>query len=317
MAARGYLGSGDLYINRIVGGVKQGMEGPFEVERFEIKANSELRERVSKSRNGYGQVVASAAIPQPFDLNITMGEADKTGLAIALLGTAAAVTQTSGTLSAVNVVADHDKWVALTKARLTGAPVIVAGGAVVTGAISGTTLTVSAVTSGTLVVGADLSGSGITPGTTVTALGTGTGGTGTYTVDTSQTASSTTITATGPTYVEGTDYLLNLELGLVKALSTGSIADGQTVKLTSTYAAIAATEILGATSAAIRAEFVLDGKNLADDTPCVVTVYEGVVASDAAVDFLSDQFLTIPLPGRLVTPVGQTAPFKIELRDAA
>ena len=52
MAARGFLGSGDLYINRIVGGVKQGQEGPFECEQFEIKANSELRERVSKSRNG-------------------------------------------------------------------------------------------------------------------------------------------------------------------------------------------------------------------------------------------------------------------------
>ena len=78
MAARGFLGSGDLYINRIVGGVKQGQEGPFECEQFEIKANSELRERVSKSRNGYGQVVASAAMPQPFDLSVTLGEADAT-----------------------------------------------------------------------------------------------------------------------------------------------------------------------------------------------------------------------------------------------
>jgi hypothetical protein len=250
MAARGYLGSGDLYINRIVGGVKQGMEGPFEVERFEIKANSELRERVSKSRNGYGQVVASAAIPQPFDLNITMGEADKTGLAIALLGTAAATTQTSGSLTAVEFVAAHDKWVALTKARLTG--------------------------------------------------------TATVTSD-----------PAGTTYTEGTDYLVNRELGLIKVLSTGTIGDAVDLLVTSTYAAIASTEIQGATSAAIRAEFTLDGKNLADDTPAIVTVYEGVVASDAAVDFLSDQFLTIPLPGRLVTPVGQTAPFKIELRDAA
>jgi hypothetical protein len=69
--------------------------------------------------------------------------------------------------------------------------------AVVTGSISGTTLTVSAVTSGTLVVGTGISGSGVTAGTTITALGTGTGGTGTYTVSASQTVSSTTITATG------------------------------------------------------------------------------------------------------------------------
>ena len=69
------------------------------------------------------------------------------------------------------------------------------GGAVVTGSISSTTLTVTAVTSGQLAVGQTLSGSGVTGGTTITALGTGVGGTGTYTVSASQTASSTTITA--------------------------------------------------------------------------------------------------------------------------
>lgn len=69
-------------------------------------------------------------------------------------------------------------------------------GAVVTGSIATTTLTVTAVTSGTLTVGQTISGSGVTAGTKISALGTGTGGAGTYTVDTSQTASSTTITAT-------------------------------------------------------------------------------------------------------------------------
>jgi len=67
--------------------------------------------------------------------------------------------------------------------------------AVVTGSISTTTLTVSAVTSGQLGVGSEISGTGITAGTYITALGTGLGGTGTYTVSASQTVSSTTITA--------------------------------------------------------------------------------------------------------------------------
>ncbi len=67
--------------------------------------------------------------------------------------------------------------------------------AVVTGAIAATTLTVSAVTSGTLAVGQVIEGTGITAGTKITALGTGTGGTGTYTVTPSQTAASTSIRA--------------------------------------------------------------------------------------------------------------------------
>ena len=66
--------------------------------------------------------------------------------------------------------------------------------AVVTGAIAGTTLTVSTVASGTLAVGQTISGTGIVEGTTITALGSGSGGTGTYTVSVSQTVASTTIT---------------------------------------------------------------------------------------------------------------------------
>ena len=66
-------------------------------------------------------------------------------------------------------------------------------GAVVTGAISGTTLTVSAVTSGTLTVGQTIQGSTVTAQTIITALGTGTGGVGTYTVNNSQTVTSRTL----------------------------------------------------------------------------------------------------------------------------
>lgn len=65
-----------------------------------------------------------------------------------------------------------------------------------TASIIGTTMTVTAVASGTLIVGMTLSGTGVTAGTTITALGTGTGGAGTYTVSDSQTVAATTITGT-------------------------------------------------------------------------------------------------------------------------
>jgi hypothetical protein len=72
--------------------------------------------------------------------------------------------------------------------------------AVVTASIAGTTLTVTAVTSGILSVGQQVTGTGVEALTRITALGTGTGGTGTYTVATpfatTQTVASTTITTT-------------------------------------------------------------------------------------------------------------------------
>jgi len=69
-----------------------------------------------------------------------------------------------------------------------------AGAGSYTGSISGTTLTITAVASGTLQVGQFINGAGITSGTYITAYGTGSGGLGTYTVSNSQTISSRTIT---------------------------------------------------------------------------------------------------------------------------
>lgn len=74
-------------------------------------------------------------------------------------------------------------------------------GAAFTGSISLTTLTVpaNAVTSGAITIGMTLTGSGITPGTTIVGFSTGAGGNvnegGTYTVSISQTVASTAITA--------------------------------------------------------------------------------------------------------------------------
>ena len=70
-------------------------------------------------------------------------------------------------------------------------------GANFTGSISGNVLTVTGITQGALALGQTLAGTGITNGTTITAFGSGAGGNvndnGTYTVNISQTVSSTSI----------------------------------------------------------------------------------------------------------------------------
>lgn len=64
-----------------------------------------------------------------------------------------------------------------------------------TGAISGNTLTVSAVTTGAIAIGQEITGTGVAAGTVVTGFVSGTGGTGTYTVNNSQTVGSESMTA--------------------------------------------------------------------------------------------------------------------------
>ena len=86
--------------------------------------------------------------------------------------------------------------------------------ALVTGSITGNTLTVTDVTSGELAVGTYITGEGLVLGTYITEFNTGDGGEGTYTVNFGQTVVSTTITgqpevetiftATGPGQANGT-----------------------------------------------------------------------------------------------------------------
>ena len=80
---------------------------------------------------------------------------------------------------------------------------------------AGTVLTVSAVTSGTIYLGMQVTGTGVTAGTRITAFGTGTGGIGTYTVNTSQEVTSTTLTGDLPSKIT-VDYagVYNLQFSL-------------------------------------------------------------------------------------------------------
>lgn len=248
MTARAFIGAGDLYIARQVNNVYGPYLGPYECHKFEIKPNVDIKEQVSKGRASYGQVIETVAIPKPAQLTVELAEVNKTSLAIALLGTTAALAQTAGSLASEVFIANLDGWTALTKANLTGTSVITNS--------AGTT-----------------------------------------------------------TYVNGTDYIVNLQLGWVKALVGGAITDLQSLKYSGTYGLISGVAIKGQTQTQVRARFKLDGKNFADDLPCVVTVYEAVLAADAAFDFLANDFNSVSLPGRMKTPVGFTEPFLVELRD--
>ncbi len=116
----------------------------------------------------------------------------------------------------------------------------------VTASISGTTMTVSVVGSGTLAPNQLITGTGVLTNTRIVSQITGpTGGTGTYTVNQSQTVSSTTITATGSTpggaiyatdaitLTSGTLPVVSGGTGLVSYTSGGAIYATGTTTLTS------------------------------------------------------------------------------------
>lgn len=120
--------------------------------------------------------------------------------------------------------------------------------AVVTASVALTTMTVTAVTSGAILVGDVLSGGTMAAGTRVLAQLTGTtGGVGTYTVDTSQTVASASITAKKPGI--GYDSLAGaffVNSGTTGAASTITIGSGSAAAALGLTAAVGAVLSQGA-----------------------------------------------------------------------
>ena len=98
MAAKSFIGAGDVYIDRLTGaGVRQGSV-KIGIGKLEIKPNVDLKEQTSKGRDSYGQVIASVALNKPAELNISLTQVDRKALAIALLGDDVAHAITSGSV---------------------------------------------------------------------------------------------------------------------------------------------------------------------------------------------------------------------------
>jgi hypothetical protein len=114
------------------------------------------------------------------------------------VGTSAATLLTANQFTQTTVIG-------CTIANITSSPittdVYVNANASVVASITSTTMTVTFVNSGVLTVGMTVTGSGIASGTTITALGTGTGGIGTYTVSIAQSIGSSTLGGNQNIYV--------------------------------------------------------------------------------------------------------------------
>lgn len=118
-------------------------------------------------------------------------------------------------------------------------------------------------------------------------------------------------------YVKDVDYEVIYLTGMVRALEGGAITNAQSCKVDYTAGAMTSKKILGATQTSIRAKILFTGKNLADETPVLVTCWEGVFTPDSAFDLLADDFGEITLTGKLKIPAGKTSPFELDFLDLA
>lgn len=118
MAARSFLGAGDIYINRMVDGVKQGLVGPIYADSLSITPSVNTLQSTSKGRYDYGQVLESVNIAQPSEFSMALKEVTGDILVMAFLGTSAGHTEAGGALTDFEVTLQPGKWVALGKKNL-------------------------------------------------------------------------------------------------------------------------------------------------------------------------------------------------------
>jgi hypothetical protein len=135
------------------------------------------------------------------------------------------------------------------------------------GSVSGTTLTVTLMKSGTIAAGQQLFGLGVTPETIITALGTGTGGVGTYTINLSQTETSEVFNSSA-TAAKFTGSISGNIL-TVTAVANGTLYPGQTIQGTSITSGTLITALGG--SAAISYSITSAGSGYAVGDTITVT----------------------------------------------
>lgn len=277
---KAYIGIGKVHV-RVAGTTgKRRFVG--NVSGFALKAELDIKRMADHTRLGGGTLKRVERIKQ-VNADVTVMDFGADNIALAVSGDATAV---AGGTAAGEAVTGYLDSVVRTAYPPTSITSVTGAGAVVTGSIATTTLTVTAVTSGTLYVGQTISGSGVTVGTKITALGTGTGGAGTYTVSASQTVASTSITATGPTYTAGTDF--EASTAGIKVLAGGTIPDGAALLVTYPYAAH--TRIEAATKTSTVLEVLIEGLNDAESgAPVVVDIWRMTVPAADQWSLIGDE----------------------------
>lgn len=124
--ADSFLGSGDLYIDRLnEDGSSTGLMAAGNAVRFAIQSQSEVKEQTSRGRSTYGQVIASANLPKPSTLAITLDQLSPEVMAMAFLGEVKTINQGGGTVTdqAVTLLAGG-RFVDLGKGNITAESVV-------------------------------------------------------------------------------------------------------------------------------------------------------------------------------------------------
>lgn len=114
------------------------------------------------------------------------------------------------------------------------------------------------------------------------------------------------------TYDVTDDYEINLRMGMIKVLSTGSIADGDELHLSGDKDAASGSKITGATNPIVNVGLYLDGKDYVNGGNLKLRVWKAQLRAEGDFDILAKGgFPELGFSGSMITPTGKSWPFEI------
>ena len=109
---------------------------------------------------------------------------------------------------------------------------------------------------------------------------------------------------------EGTDYEVEMEAGLLKALSTGTLTDGETVSYTAAATARAGHQIDAGTDSILQIGIRGPGKNLFTGKLLELEVWQANVSPSGGMDFISKDPISMTFKGTVIVPAGKPGPYR-------
>jgi len=115
----GFIGSGQIYGERTVDGVSEGLVPLGNAVKLEIKENSETKTRISKSNEDYGSALDTVVIKRPADVMLTLDDLQRDNLALIFMGDLTQGGHSAGTVTGEShVVGNVGSLIALNQGEI-------------------------------------------------------------------------------------------------------------------------------------------------------------------------------------------------------
>ena len=325
----GLILSGDLIFDRLdAAGRKTGAVYLGNTTNFTINQEVETKSRISRQRASFGAALDTVNIPQPVTVDLTIDEFNTHTLQIALLGDTSNVTQAAGATATATQVDDEDFTSDYGVAVQLDHDALVRGSVVVTNVGGGTVYdegddytiddadgTITVLSTGSM---ADATGYKISyryaaaGGIEVTAK------LGAWVKLPHEALDPQTVIVApqggGAALVLGDDYEINARLGMIRALTGGSIADDQVIVVGYEYAEVKKSVIKGGVNSLIRGEIILDGRNLVTGESVRFVAPQVGLAPNGGIQLINSggDFGEFQATATLTVPEGQDEAFSLE-----